>query len=224
MTLSEKGYHKWLLDNFPPQLVSDLLSTYSVNHSKPFWAAAEALTDYVFKCPTSRAARYLTRTSGGPQIFEYNFELDPVGPTPRPTQYGYKGPIKGSPCSPGSQGVAINYDAMFFMSAPRFLATGYEKDTSSQLLTYLRNFAWSGNPNIFPPRAKNTTLTVWPEHRNKTHQKLWIGPPSQGNITVKQDTKGLNCILWNAYLLDGEPLPGGEPLSSVDGLGEQLVI
>merc|ERR1712232_547029 len=108
----------------------------------------------------------------------------------------------------GSQGVAIGSDALFFLKARSRLATTYEKDIATALLQYVRNFAWSGDPNVFPPWLRqNLSLKRWPAYENQTHLKLWIAPPAQGNITVQNDTRGLRCPVWDSYWNAGEPLP-----------------
>jgi carboxylesterase type B len=206
MTMGENAYMKWTQENFPEPWATKLHGTYTLDKYKPFWAAATALTDYAFKCPTQRAARFLTRPSG-PEVFEYNFIVDPVGANVRPSDYSYGYASTGTPCTAGRQGVAIGFDVMFFLMSPGYLATEYEKNTASALLAYLRNFAWSGNPNSFPPRTAKTDVPHWPVYRNHTGQKLWIGQPSQGNITVQNETRGLHCDMWLEYWSQGEPLP-----------------
>jgi hypothetical protein len=215
MTMSERAYRKWTQRNFPDPWATELLSTYPVRKFKPFWATADALTDYVFKCPTGRASRFLSQKSG-PAIFEYNFAVNPVGQVRPADQYGYK----GTPCATGSQGVAIGYAVLFFFRVQRSLATEYENTVASELLEYLRNFAWSGDPNVFPPyvaKKQRMSLTHWPAHTNVTREKLWIGMPKDGNTTVQNDTRGLSCELWNRYWLAGEPL-------SLEGLASSASI
>lgn len=205
-------------ENFPEPWDSKLLQAYPLHEYKPFWAAASALTDYVFKCPTQHAASLLGNRTGL-QVFEYNFILDPVGPRVRP-QHTYGGwTYKGDPCGAGRQGVAIGFDVMFFLKSMSIASTQYEKDTAAALLQYLRNFAWSGDPNVYPPHVQvKTTLPHWPALTRGSHQKLWIGPPSQGNITVQNDTRGLKCNLWQDYFRAGEPMPGdGDPLRGYSG-------
>lgn len=218
MTLGENRFVRWAKGNFPEQWSAAVLSTYPLDHHTPFWAASSALTDYIFKCPTQRAARVLSQASA-PAVFEYNFVIDPVGVKVRPTDnYGYR----GTPCSPGSQGVAVGFDVLFFLNGgeTKSLATQYEKDTALKLLQYLRNFAWSGDPNVSPPQTKKMPLQHWPAFSNQTHQKLWIGPPAQGNISVQNDTRGLSCSLWQRYWDAGEPLPGTDSFTSESRIAE----
>jgi carboxylesterase type B len=207
MTMRERQYMKWVDDNFPKPWSEQLLKIYSVDRDKPFWAAAKALTDYVFKCPTDRAAQFLTQPGGSANVFVYNFDVNPVGPYARPED-AYGG--NGDPCEAGSQGVALGSDLAFFLNEHHSLSTQYEKDLSSEMSQYFRNFAWSGDPNIFPDwiHQRRVELTRWPAFENQTHQKLWIGMPSAGNITVRNITKGVSCDLWNAYWKAGEPIPG----------------
>lgn len=73
MTLPERKYYEWAEANFPHPWSQRLLETYSVNKSKPFWAAVRALSDYVFKCPTYKAALNLAQLSTMSTVFLYNF-------------------------------------------------------------------------------------------------------------------------------------------------------
>merc|ERR550537_1453488 len=125
--MGEHSYYTWAERNFPESWAKEVIASYPLTNNTPFWAASGALTDYIFKCPTQRASRYLTTTSG-PSVFEYNFIVDPVGSALRPAAWGYH----GDPCTAGRQGVGILFDVMFFLNFPRGLATDYEKAIAAQ--------------------------------------------------------------------------------------------
>jgi carboxylesterase type B len=200
MTMGEKQYGRWLRNNFPEPWSAKVLEAYSLDERKPFWSVAHALTDYGFKCPTYRASNFLAQRSKA-EIFVYNFHVDPVGPKVRPEVME----MPSSPCTEGSQGVSLGSDVLFFMDVRNRMATTNERLLASALSQYLRNFAWSGQPNTFPPHVKTTPLIRWPAYDDSTRLKLWIGSAWEGNITVKNISEGMSCDLWDAYWKSGEP-------------------
>jgi carboxylesterase type B len=195
MTLREQQYNNWAELNFPEPWASRILETYSLREFKPFWAVSHALTDFVYKCPTFRAAELLLKPANNVSLFLYNFAIDPVGSELR----------HDDPCSPGNQGTNLGSDLPFFLFTTKLLATDYEKDAARVLSHYIRNFAWSGDPNLFPPNTRKLQLPEWPLLHNLTRDKLWIGMPKDGNISVRRVASGLKCSLWNDYWNAGEP-------------------
>ena len=189
MTLEEQPYYHWVARNFP-DIRDKLLQQYSLDKYKPFWAASKALTDFIFKCPTHAAAEILAGPKVNVPVYLYNFDVTPVGS-------GFWYEADGTPCAAGTQGVNLGSEVGFFLNHRKELATDYEMKLARALSIYVRNFAWSGDPNIPPPTTAPTPQLVrWKPFTSSEQLKLWIGMPVEGNITVRAGDTGLSCDLW----------------------------
>merc|ERR1719454_1826292 len=99
-------------------------------------------------------------------VFAYVFAHNPVS----------KKLHSGDPCTIGAQGAFHGAEIPFFLNIRSFLQTSKETALASNMSTYLRNFAHSGNPNVGPGNAANLgPVTHWPQYKNDSQNYLNLG-------------------------------------------------
>jgi carboxylesterase type B len=197
-TMSENQYVKWVQRNFAQPWVDKLLKRYSTDEFTPFFAAAQATGDLVVRCPTHRAARFLQKPSGA-SIFLYRYTHEPLS----------RKLHSGNLCAAGAQGAFHGSEIPFFFHVPEFLQTRHEEELGRTMVHYLRNFAWSGDPNIFPPHSHDVKvdLPVWPPFLNVTEAAMNLGTLPDGKLMITYGQLSAECWLMDAYVDAGQPVP-----------------
>ena len=187
----------WAHRNFPEPWASQILRRYGVLDFSPFFSASATVGDLVVRCPTYRAMEFLTKSGDTPALYSYVFDHDPVSHklhSGDPCVSGDRFHVISISCHlhsacclvSGAQGAFHSAEIPFFFSNPGFLGTRHEQKLSTHMATYLRNFAWSGNPNEAPPSdgADDTAPRWWPAFTNRTQTSIVLTTSPEGNISV----------------------------------------
>lgn len=204
---------QWTSDVFSGVWADKVQKQYSMEKYLPFWAASKATGDFMVRCPARRAAVALSKIATGGadadpsltprEVFFYDFTHSPISSKLDDSSEVYK---RGGPCASGSQGAFHGAEVPFVFRSFQYLKTPQELAFSNKLARYWRNFAYSGDPNVYPPTAASDPLTQqlphWPAFNLDSDQAMQLGAEPDGIVAPVVGLLKSECQLWQACEAD----------------------
>merc|ERR1740121_1477156 len=122
-------------------------------YSNWYWSTICFRGDYLFSCPTRRAACALQR-AGATRLFQYYFAQTPLAPP-----FSFGGLFRNASISsavPGTAGACHETEVLFVFEVEEQLGSEQERELAATMASYWVNFARASDPNVGPARASLT--------------------------------------------------------------------